>query len=74
MLWEIGILLMLLGALAVVIGPLHAPQPGRRFGTGTLLITGVNWPDADGQQWVTITGVIGPTVNEHVVASRWRSA
>jgi len=39
---------------------------------GTLLVTGVSpRPDADGEQFVTITGVInGPTVNEHVVYQR----
>jgi hypothetical protein len=44
-------------------------NPGADSARGTLLVTGVSpWPDADGQQWVTITGVInGPTVNEHVV-------
>ncbi len=70
MLWEIGILLMLLGALAVVIGPRFMRRnPGADSARGTLLVTGVSpRPDADGQQWVTITGVInGPTVNEHVV-------
>ena len=36
---------------------------------GNLLVTGVSpRPDATGEQFVTITGVInGPTVNEHVV-------
>ncbi len=36
---------------------------------GTLLVTGVSpRPDATGEQFVTITGVItGPTVSEHVV-------
>ena len=70
MLWEIGILLMLLGALAVVIGPRFMRRsPGADSARGTLLITGVSpRPDADGQQWVTITGVInGPTFSEHVV-------
>jgi hypothetical protein len=39
---------------------------------GTLLVTGVSTrPDATGEQFVTITGVInGPTVNEHVVYQR----
>jgi hypothetical protein len=39
---------------------------------GTLLVTGVSPPpDAVGQQFVTISGVInGPTVNEHVVYQR----
>ena len=37
-----------------------------------MLVTGVSpKPDATGEQYVTITGVInGPTVNEHVVYQR----
>ena len=40
---------------------------------GTLLLTGVSpRPDATGEQFVTVTGVInGPTVNEHVVYQRY---
>ena len=40
--------------------------------SGTLLITGVSpRPDADGEQFVTITGVIdGPTLNEYTVYQR----
>ena len=40
---------------------------------GTLLITGVSpRPDATGEQYVTVTGVInGPSVNEHVVYQRY---
>jgi hypothetical protein len=40
--------------------------------SGTLLITGVSpRPDADGEQFVTITGVIdGPTVNDYTVYQR----
>jgi hypothetical protein len=40
---------------------------------GTLLITGVSpRPDAKGEQYVTVTGVInGPSVNEHVVYQRY---
>jgi hypothetical protein len=45
---------------------------GRGWTPGTLLVTGVSpKPDATGEQYVTITGVInGPTVNEHVVYQR----
>jgi hypothetical protein len=68
---EIAVVLVLLGALAI----LAAPWIRRRRGIGsdwmqgTLLVTGVSpRPDATGEQFVTITGVInGPTVNEHVV-------
>lgn len=57
---------------------LLAPRIMRRRGIrgelahGTLLVTGVSpRPDATGEQFVTITGVItGPTVNEHVVYQR----
>jgi hypothetical protein len=40
--------------------------------SGTLLITGVSpRPDATGEQYVTITGVIdGPTLNEYTVYQR----
>ncbi len=40
--------------------------------SGTLLITGVSpRPDAEGEQFVTITGVIdGPTLNEYTVYQR----
>ena len=39
---------------------------------GTLLVTGISpRPDAPGEQFVTITGVInGPNVDEHVVYQR----
>jgi hypothetical protein len=76
---EFAVLLLLIGALALVIGP-RLMRRGQRGGgpqgsggaPGTLLITGVSpRPDADGQQFVTIAGVItGPTVAEHVVYQR----
>jgi hypothetical protein len=69
--WEIATVLVLVGAMAI----LAAPWIRRRRGAGsdwmqgTLLVTGVSTrPDATGDQFVTITGVInGPTVDEHVV-------
>jgi hypothetical protein len=69
--WEIAMVLVLLGALALF----AAPWIRRRRGIGSdwvqgqLLVTGVSpRPDATGEQLVTVTGVInGPTVNEHVV-------
>ena len=72
--WEFGILLLLVGVLVLLL----APRIMRRRGlgpdvvSGTLLVTGVSpRPDAEGEQFVTITGVInGPTVNEHVVYQR----
>jgi hypothetical protein len=72
--WEFGVLLLLIGALVLVIRP-RFTQRGPRLDSsapGTLLVTGVSpRPDAAGEQYVTISGVInGPTVNEHVVYYR----
>ena len=46
--------------------------PRGELAHGTLLITGISpRPDAEGEQFVTITGVVtGPTVNEHQVYQR----
>jgi hypothetical protein len=72
--WEFGMLLLLVGALALLLGPMIMRRRGVRgeLAHGTLLVTGVSpRPDAPGEQFVTITGVInGPTVNEHVVYQR----
>ncbi|MDR7291440.1 hypothetical protein J2S38_004503 [Mycolicibacterium senegalense] len=72
--WEIGILLLLVGALVVLLAPRIMQRRGIRgeMAHGTLLVTGVSpRPDATGEQFVTITGVItGPTVSEHVVYRR----
>jgi hypothetical protein len=71
--WEIGVLLLLVGVLAVILGPRFIRSGPRSDAlSGTLLITGVSpRPDATGEQYVTITGVIdGPTVNEHTVYQR----
>lgn len=63
--------LLLVGALVVLLAPRIMRKRGIRgeLAHGTLLVTGVSpRPDAVGEQYVTITGVInGPTVNEHVV-------
>jgi hypothetical protein len=76
---EFAVLLLLIGALALVIGPRFMKRGPRGSGPqggggapGTLLITGVSpRPEADGLQYVTITGVItGPTVAEHVIYRR----
>ena len=74
---------LLVGALVLLIGPrLMRRGAGGGVGGGgggggdqahgTLLITGVSpRPDADGQQFVTISVLItGPTVNEHHVYQR----
>ena len=71
--WEIGILLLLIGALVLLLAPrLRRRSTGADSVHGTLLVTGVSpKPDATGQQFVTISGVInGPTVDEHVVYQR----
>ncbi|WP_166903833.1 hypothetical protein [Mycobacterium sp. DL440] len=72
--WEIGILLLLVGALVLLLAPRIMRRRGIRgeLAHGTLLVTGVSpRPAATGEQYVTITGVItGPTVNEHVVYQR----
>lgn len=66
-------LLLLVGALVLLIGPrLMRRGPRADAVDGTLLVTGVSpRPDATGEQYVTVTGVIsGPTVNEHEVYQR----
>jgi hypothetical protein len=71
---EFAVLLLILGALALVLAPRLRARRGPRgeMAQGTLLVTGVSpRPDAAGEQFVTISGVIsGPTVNEHVVYQR----
>jgi hypothetical protein len=72
--WEIVWLLVLIGAIAVLAAPwLRGRRPPADALHGTLLITGVSpQPDATGEQFVTVTGVInGPSVNEHVVYQRY---
>ncbi len=72
--WEILWLLLPLGALTVIVAPwlMRRRQPADAL-HGTLLITGVSpRPDATGEQFVTVTGVLnGPSVDEHVVYQRW---
>jgi hypothetical protein len=72
--WEIGVLLLLIGAIALIAAPwLMRRIPRGETAAGTLLITGVSpRPDTTGEQFVTVTGVIrGPTVDEHVVYQRY---
>jgi hypothetical protein len=71
--WEIGVLLLLIATLAVFLAPRFIRRvPHGDAVAGTLLVTGVSpRPDATGEQYVTITGVInGPTVNEQTVYQR----
>lgn len=70
--WEFGVLVLLIGAIALFVVPrmMRGRSPGGDLVQGTLLVTGVSPrpDDATGEQFVTITGVItGPTVDEHVV-------
>ena len=71
--WEMLSVLLLVAILAGFVVPRFIRQGPRRDSlSGTLLITGVSpRPDADGEQFVTITGVIdGPTVNDYTVYQR----
>lgn len=71
--WEILSVLLLLAILIGFLAPRFIRRGPRDGGlSGTLLITGVSpKPDASGQQYVTITGVIdGPTVTDYTVYQR----
>ena len=82
---EFAVLLLILGALALVLGPRLMARRGPRgqLVGGQLLVTGISGAPpgsgAPGEHFVTITGVInGPGVDEHVVyqqmavdASQW---
>jgi hypothetical protein len=71
--WEFGLLLLLVAVLAVFLAQRFIPRgPRGELASGTLLVTGVSPPpDAMGEQYVTIAGVInGPTVNEYSVYQR----
>jgi hypothetical protein len=77
--WEFAVLLLIIGSLALVLGPRMMARRGPRgamergeLAQGTLLVTGVSpRPEVPGEQFVTISGVItGPTVGEHVVYQR----
>src|ERR1700758_3994302 len=71
--WEFGLLLLLVAVLGVFLAQRFLPRgPRGDLASGTLLVTGVSpRPEATGEQYVTITGVInGPTVNEHAVYQR----
>ena len=71
--WEFFSVLLLVALLAGLLAPrLLRPRPSGDALGGTLLITGVSpRPDAIGEQYVTITGVIdGPTVSDYTVYLR----
>jgi hypothetical protein len=72
---EFAIILLLVGALVLIAGPkiMRRRGAGSDWLQGRLLVTGVSpRPDGvDGEQFVTITGVInGPTLNEYTVYTR----
>jgi hypothetical protein len=71
---EFGLLILFVGALVLIVGPRLRNRRGAPgdWQPGQLLVTGLSpRPEATGQQFVTITGVInGPTVTEHVVYQR----
>ncbi len=74
--WEILSVLLLLAIAAGLLAPrLLRQRPSGDALSGTLLITGVSpRPDAVGEQYVTITGVIdGPTVSDFTVYQRMTS-
>jgi hypothetical protein len=68
---EFVIIIVLIGALVALAAPwiMRRRGAGGDWVQGNLVVTGVSpKPDAAGEQFVTITGVInGPTVDEHVV-------
>ena len=73
--WEIALVVVMLGVLAVIAAPwiMRRRGAGSDWMQGQLLVTGVSPrpDDLTGEQFVTITGVInGPTVNEHVIYQR----
>jgi hypothetical protein len=71
--WEFGLLLLLVAVLVVFLAQRSIPRgPRGELASGTLLVTGVSpRPDATGEQYVTIAGVInGPTLNEYSVYQR----
>ncbi|KKB98041.1 hypothetical protein [Mycolicibacter arupensis] len=72
--WEFGALLLLLAVMGVFLAPRFLRSgPRGEVLEGTVLITGVSpRPDATGDQYVTISGVLhGPSVAEHDVYRRY---
>ena len=71
--WEIlSVLLLVTVAVGMLAPRLLRQRPSGDSLSGTLLITGVSArPDALGEQYVTITGVIdGPTISDYTVYLR----
>jgi hypothetical protein len=71
--FEFGLALLLVAILVAFLAQRFIPRgPRRDLASGTLLITGVSpRPDATGEQYVTIAGVInGPTLSEYAAYGR----
>jgi hypothetical protein len=71
--WEFGVLVLLVAVLLAFLAPRFIPRgPRGALASGTLRVTGVSSnPEAIGEQYITIAGVIdGPTVSEHAVYRR----
>jgi hypothetical protein len=71
--WEFFVVLLLITILVALIAPRFIRRgPRGDLAAGTLLVTGVSaGPESDGEQVVTIAGVInGPTVDEYSVYQR----
>ena len=71
--WEFGLLLLLVAIVVGLLAQRFLPRgPRGASAGGTVLVTGVSpRPDAVGEQYVTIAGVLnGPTVSEHAVYQR----
>jgi hypothetical protein len=71
--WEILSVLLLIALIVSLLAPRLLRQRASADSlSGTLLITGVSpRPDAPGEQYVTITGVIdGPTIRDYTVYLR----
>ncbi len=71
---EFAFILVIVGALVLLAGPwiMRKRGAGTDWVPGTMVVTGVSpRPDAEGEQYVTITGVInGPTVTEYTIYTR----
>jgi hypothetical protein len=71
--WEFGLLVLLIAVVLAFLAPRFIPRgPRGALASGTLRVTGVSsGPDANGEQFATIAGVIdGPTVSEYAVYRR----
>jgi hypothetical protein len=71
--WEFAVLIVLIAVLVAFLAPRFISRgPRGDLAAGTVLVTGVSpRPDASGEQFVTIAGVLhGPTITEYAVYTR----